>query len=61
MLALTQPTEITIIVTTALVVLGVLVLIRLILRKEPSPPRWRRYRLGVFIERDPKEDDETAD
>lgn len=56
MIALSQPTTITVTVAGALIVLGVLVLLRLILRREPTPPRWRRYRLGVFVERDPSDE-----
>jgi hypothetical protein len=27
------------------------------MRREPSPAGWRRYRLGIFVERDPKDDE----
>jgi uncharacterized membrane protein (DUF373 family) len=44
------------------VVLGLLALLRVLLRREPSPPHWRRYRAGLFVERDPdREADETSE
>jgi hypothetical protein len=42
-----------------LIVLGLFVLLRILFRKEPSPPSWRRFRAGIFVERDPT--DETDD
>jgi hypothetical protein len=43
----------------AVVVIGLLALLRTLLRREPTPSRWRRYRLGVFVERDPQSDGRT--
>jgi hypothetical protein len=39
------------------VVLALLALLRVLMRKEPSPPRWLRFRVGMFVERDPRDDD----
>lgn len=40
------------------VLVALIVLAALMLRREKSPPSWRRYRLGVFIEREPAEPDD---
>jgi len=60
-LAFSQATTITISVAALVALIAVLVLLRLVLRKDPSPPSWRRYRIGIFIERDPREELGEAD
>lgn len=47
---------VTVAVAGAVVVLAAFALLRALLRREPRPPSWRRYRVGVFLERDPKDD-----
>lgn len=56
--ALTQASTITISVAGVVVLLALLALLRILFRKEPSPPSWRRLRAGVFVERDPSKPDE---
>jgi hypothetical protein len=51
-LALSQASTITSIVVGGVVIVAAFVLIRLLLRTNP-PARWRRMRVGVFVERDP--------
>jgi hypothetical protein len=41
--------------------IALLVFLRALLRREPTPPRWLRYRIGVFLERDPKDDQEDEE
>jgi len=53
--ALSQPTTITITIVGLFAFFAILALLRVVLRKEPNPASWRRYRLGVFLERDPIE------
>jgi multisubunit Na+/H+ antiporter MnhE subunit len=43
------------------VALALIVVLRLLLRREPTPARWRRYRLGIFVERDPTEEDDSSE
>ena len=50
--AVSTATEIAISVAGVIVLLALLLLLRVLLRREPRPPGWRRYRLGVFVERD---------
>lgn len=59
MIALSESSTITFSVAGVLIVLGLFVLLRILFRKEPSPPSWRRFRAGIFVERDPT--DETDD
>lgn len=58
-LALSEATSITLSIGGVFIALGLLTLLRVIFRKEPSPPQWRRFRVGLFVERDPH--DEHAD
>lgn len=57
-LALSGAAEITFSVAGTIIVLGLFVLLRVIFRREPSPPTWRRIRVGLFLERDPRQDDD---
>ena len=57
--ALSDATTVTIAVGGLVVLLAVLAALRVLLRREPSPPSWRRYRMGVFLERDPSENRPT--
>ena len=54
MLAVSDATTITVSLVGLAVFLVLVVLVRLVMRRG-SPPSWRRYRLGVFVERDPSE------
>jgi hypothetical protein len=60
LLALSDPALITFSVAGVVVALGLLALLRIIFRKEPSPPTWRRFRVGLFVERDPHDDERDA-
>lgn len=57
MIALAESTTITVSVVGAIVALAAFALLRVVLRREPSPARWRRIRLGVFVEREPIDSD----
>jgi hypothetical protein len=59
LVALSEASTITISIAGLVVAIGLLALLRVIFRKEPSPPSWRRLRIGLFVERDPH--DEHAD
>lgn len=61
LLAVSDPTVITISVACVVVALGLLALLRVIFRKEPTPAGWRRIRVGFFIERDPRRDEDEHD
>jgi hypothetical protein len=50
---LSEPTTITVIVVGFAAFLALIALLRILLRK--NDPGWRRIRIGFFIERDPKE------
>lgn len=50
--AVSDAETIAIVVSAAVVLLGLLALARILLRKEPAPWRWHRFRVGVFLERD---------
>lgn len=52
MLALSNATTITIAVVGLFALLAIVALVRYVVRREPTPPSWKRYRLGVFLERD---------
>jgi hypothetical protein len=58
LLATSTATEITVSLAAAAVLIVLLVVLRIMFRKEPSPASWRRLRAGVFIERDPKDRDD---
>lgn len=53
---LSQPTTITLSVVGLFAFLALIALLRIVLRGEPSPARWRRFRFGVFVERDPSDE-----
>jgi hypothetical protein len=57
-LALSETETITLGVIGWFVLIGIFVLLRVLFRKEPSPPSWQRFRIGFFVERDPKEGDD---
>jgi hypothetical protein len=62
MVAVSDAVTVTLAVVGAVVLLGLLAVLRLVLRREPAGARWRRYRLGVFLERNGQEppDDATS-
>jgi hypothetical protein len=49
--AVSDAVTVTLAVVGAVIALGLLAVLRLVLRREPAGARWRRYRLGVFLER----------
>jgi hypothetical protein len=53
MFALTTPETITFSVAGFFVLVALLVFVRLLMRR--TPPTWRLYRFGIFIERSPDE------
>jgi hypothetical protein len=55
---LTDPVSITISVIGFFIVLVLFVFLRLVLRREPSPISWRRFRIGFFVERDSSDPDD---
>jgi hypothetical protein len=58
--ALSEATQITISIGGFFIALALLALLRVIFRKDPSPPTWRRYRVGMFVERDPHDTDDKG-
>lgn len=52
LVALTDASTITVAVVAAFVLLALVAMLRVLLRREPSPPSWARYRVGVFVERE---------
>jgi len=52
LLAVSDPILFTLIVGIMIVMLGLIVIVRLLLRKEPTPARWKKFRVGVFVERE---------
>lgn len=55
LIALSDPIAITVSIVGLIALLALLMLVRVLLRREPTPPSWRRYRLGLFVEREPKD------
>jgi len=60
-IALSDPIAVTLSVGGFLLALALLAALRVIFRKEPSPPSWRRFRVGLFIERDPHDEHARED
>jgi hypothetical protein len=58
MVALTDGGIITISLAGTVITIGLLILLRILFRKEPSPPSWLRFRIGLFMERDPRARDD---
>jgi hypothetical protein len=58
-LALTEAVQIIIAVAAFFLLLAALALLRLVVRKTGGE-RWRRFRIGVFVERDVNDDEEEA-
>ena len=52
---MTTDVKIILILAGFFALLAMLTFMRLLLRREP--PTWKRLRLGVFVERDPDEED----
>lgn len=57
--AFTDATTITFSIVGLVLGLALLAALRVVFRKEPAPATWARIRVGFFIERDPKGDDDT--
>jgi hypothetical protein len=55
--SLSDPVIITLAFAAFFLLLALLTFLRIVMRK--APPTWRRYRIGVFVERDP--DDRPRD
>jgi hypothetical protein len=51
-LGLTDATTITVSVGAVILGLGLFALLRILLRREEAPASWRRFRVGLFVERD---------
>jgi len=58
---LSDPVTITFSIVGAFVFLGLLVIARLLLRREPSPWHWHRFRVGIFLERDAYDPEEVEE
>jgi hypothetical protein len=59
-IAYSSATSITAILAAFFVLMGVIALVRSIFRRE-SPPTERRFRVGVFVERDHVSDEDADD
>lgn len=63
-LGLSDSVTITVVVASFFALLVLAVIVRAVMRNEPKPWRWRRFRIGIFLEREtdaPGERDERKE